>query len=103
MGDLPHGLGHLGNAYARHGLKSEARAVVPKLKEHVDRTGIGRYEIALVYAGLREYDKAFGWLESAFQVRDKGLTYLKIDPCLDPLRSDQRFAPLIQRVGIPAS
>ncbi|HET8966036.1 MAG TPA: tetratricopeptide repeat protein, partial [Candidatus Acidoferrum sp.] len=103
MGDAPHGLGHLGNAYARRGLKSEARAVVPKLKEHVDKTGVGRYEIALVYAGLQENDKAFEWLESAFQVRDKGLTYLKVDPCLDSLRSDERFTPLLQRVGIPTS
>jgi tetratricopeptide (TPR) repeat protein len=102
MGNVPHGLGHLGNAYARHGRKAEARAVVPRLKEHVDKTGVGRYEIALIYAGLQENDKAFEWLESAYQVRDKGLTYLKIDPCLDPLRSDQRFAPLVQRVGIPS-
>jgi TolB-like protein/Tfp pilus assembly protein PilF len=101
MGNVPHGLGHLGNAYARRGLKAEARAVVPKLKEHVDKTGVGRYEIALIYAALEENDKAFEWLESAYQVRDKGLTYLKVDPCLDPLRSDQRFAPLVQRVGIP--
>ena len=48
-------------------------------------------------------DKAFEWLESAFQVRDKGLTYIKVDPCLDPLRSDVRFAPLVHRVGIPGS
>jgi len=101
LGEAPHALGHLGNAYARRGLKAEAHAVVPKLKDHVDKTGIGRYEIALVYAGLQENDKAFEWLESAFQVRDKGLTYIKVDPCLDPLRSDVRFAPLVQRVGIP--
>jgi len=103
MGNVPHGLGHLGNAYARHGRKSEARAVVPRLKEHVDKTGVGRYEIALIYAGLQENDKAFEWLESAYQVRDKGLTYLKVDPCLDPLRADSRFASLMQRVGIPTS
>jgi TolB-like protein/Tfp pilus assembly protein PilF len=103
LGEAPHALGHLGNAYARRGLKAEAHAVVPKLKDHVDRTGIGRYEIALVYAGLQENDKAFEWLESAFQVRDKGLTYIKVDPCLDPLRSDVRFAPLVQRIGIPTS
>jgi hypothetical protein len=92
----------LGNAYARHCRKAEARAVVPRLKEHVDKTGVGRYEIALIYAGLQENDKAFEWLESAYQVRDKGLTYLKIDPCLDSLRSDRLFAPLGRRVGIPS-
>jgi len=103
MGNVPHGLGHLGNAYARSGRKAEATAIVPKLKEHVDKTGVGRYEIALVYAGLEEKDKAFEWLENAYQSRDKGLTYLKIDPCLDPLRSDARFAALIERVSIPKS
>jgi TolB-like protein/Tfp pilus assembly protein PilF len=103
MGNVPHGLGHLGNAYARSGRKAEATAIVPKLKEHVDKTGVGRYEIALVYAGLQEKDKAFEWLENAYQSRDKGLTYLKIDPCLDPLRSDARFTALIERVGIPKS
>ena len=85
----------------RHGRKAEARAVVPRLKEHVDKTGVGRYEIALIYAGLQENDKAFEWLESAYQLRDKGLTYL-IDLCLDSLRSDRRFAPFGRRVGIPS-
>src|SRR5262245_40805892 len=33
LGEAPHALGHLGNAYARRGLKSEAHAVVPKLKD----------------------------------------------------------------------
>jgi TolB-like protein/Tfp pilus assembly protein PilF len=102
LGDAPHALGHIGNAYARQGRIAEARAILPKLKEHIDKTGIGRYEIALVYAGLKENDSAFEWLEKAFQVRDKGLTYLKIDPCLDPLRADPRFQDLIKRVGIPA-
>ena len=102
LGDAPHALGHAGNAYARQGHIVEARAILPKLKEHIDKTGIGRYEIALIYAGLKENDNAFEWLEKAFQARDKGLTYLKIDPCLDPLRSDPRFQELIKRVGIPS-
>ena len=102
LGDAPHALGHMGNAYARQGRIAEARAILPKLEEHIEKTGIGRYEIALVYAGLKENDKAFEWLEKAFQVRDKGLTYLKIDPCLDPLRSDPRLQNLIKRVGLPS-
>jgi tetratricopeptide (TPR) repeat protein len=101
IGDMPHALGHMGNALARQGRVREAEDAIEKLKRHIASDGIGRYEVALVYAGLRQNDNAFEWLEKAFQVHDKGLTYLKVDPCLDPLRSDPRFAALVKRVGIP--
>jgi TolB-like protein len=101
LGDQPHALGHMGNAYARMGQPAEARALIAKLEDHVQKTGIGRYEIAIVYAGLGDKDDAFAWLDKAFDAHDKGLTYLKIDPCVDPLRSDPRFADLLQRVGLP--
>jgi tetratricopeptide (TPR) repeat protein len=102
LGDQPHALGHMGNAYARMGQAAEARAMISELQKQVENTGLGRYEIALVYAGLGEKDEAFAWLEKSFAARDKGLTYLKIDPCLDPLRSDSRFQDLVRRVGLPA-
>ncbi len=102
LGDQPHALGHMGNTYARMGRAADARQMISKLEEHVQKDGLGRYEIALVYAGLGEKDAAFAWLEKSFAARDKGLTYLKIDPCLDPLRSDQRFQDLIRRVGLPS-
>ena len=101
LGDKPHALGHMGNAYARMGKVTEARGTISKLQEHVHKSGIGRYEIALVYAGLGERDEAFAWLEKAYDARDKGLTYLKVDPCVDPLRSDARFDGLVRRVGLP--
>jgi TolB-like protein/Flp pilus assembly protein TadD len=101
LGDQPHALGHIGNAYARMGRKADAREMISELQKHVQNTGVGRYEIALVYAGLGEKDEAFAWLEKSFAARDKGLTYLKIDPCLDPLRSDSRFQGLVRRVGLP--
>jgi TolB-like protein len=101
LGDQPHALGHMGNVYGRMERVGEARATISRLEEHVQKNGIGRYEIALVYAGLGEKDAAFTWLEKSYDVRDKGLTYLKIDPCMDPLRSDPRFARLVRRVGLP--
>jgi TolB-like protein len=100
LGDHAHPLGHLGNVYARAGRVAEARAIIPRLEEQVRERGIGAYEIALVYAGLGENDQAFEWLEKAYSMRNKGLTYLKIDPCLDPLRSDPRFTNLLSRVGL---
>jgi hypothetical protein len=83
------------------GRVAEARGTISKLEEHVQKNGIGGYEIALVYAGLGEKDEAFAWLEKSLAAHDKGLTYLKIDPCVDPLRSDVRFDGLVRRVGLP--
>ncbi|HMD99714.1 MAG TPA: winged helix-turn-helix domain-containing protein [Terriglobia bacterium] len=101
LGDHPHVLGHMGNACARAGRVTEARSAVAKLKEHVQIDGLGTYEIALAYAWLGEKDAAFAWLERAYAVRDKGLTSIKIDPCLDLLRSEPRFRDLVRRVGLP--
>jgi hypothetical protein len=78
----------------------EAHAIIAKLIRHVSKDEIGRYEIALVYAGLGDKDDAFAWLEEAYKTHSEGLTNLKIDPCLDPLRSDPRFADLLRRTGL---
>lgn len=99
-GNGPDSLGHLGNAYARAGQVGAARTTIAQLQEHVQKNGVGRYEIALVYAGLGKKQEAFKWLEEAYDAHDVGLLYLKIDPCLDPLRSDPRFDNLMRRVGL---
>jgi TolB-like protein len=100
LGDKPHALGHLGNAYARAGKVDAARKTIAQLEEHVRKEGLGRYEIALVYAGLGERSEAFKWLEESYKAHDEGLTNLRIDPCLDPLRSDPRFDGLLRQVGL---
>ena len=100
IGDLPHPLGHMGNAYARAGQIEKANQMITKLRLYVAKDRVGTYEIALVYAGLGRKDEAFAWLEKAYQVHDKGLTFLKMDPCVDPLRSDPRFYNLMRRVGL---
>ena len=54
----------------------------------------------LVHAGLGEKDRAFEWLERAYQERSTVLAYLRLDPRLAPLRSDPRFSALLRRVGV---
>jgi TolB-like protein/Tfp pilus assembly protein PilF len=97
----PDSLGHLGNAYARAGQTAEAIKAIGRLQDQVRKNGVGRYEIALIYTGLGKKQEAFQWLEEAYKAHDVGLIYLKIDPCLDPLRSDPRFDDLVHRVGLP--
>ena len=99
-GTRPQANGHLGNMYARENKVDDAMELISHLEDSVRTEGVGRYEIALVYAGLGKKDEAFKWLEEAYKARDEGLTYLKIDPCLDPLRSDPRFNDLLSRVGL---
>ena len=59
------------------------------------------YEIATMYADLGDKDQAFRWLNTAYQERDGSLLGLKTDFQLDPIRSDPRFAELVQKVGLP--
>ncbi len=99
-GNGPYALGHLGNVYARAGRTAVAKRIIQKLKKNVLKDGVGRYEIALVYAGLGEKNQAFKWLDAAYRAHDVGLVYLKVDPCLNPLRSDPRFTVLLQREGL---
>ena len=49
----------------------------------------------------RQYDQAFACLDRAFQERDERMVWLKVDPKLDTLRSDPRFAELLRRLRFP--
>jgi len=53
----------------------------------------------MVYVGLGEAERAFEWLERAYQEHD-WIGTLKVAPVWDPLRSDPRFQTLLQKVGL---
>ena len=58
------------------------------------------YQIAATYAGLGEKDRAFEWLEKAYDERSDWLVNLKVEQRFDGLRSDPRFADLLRRVNL---
>jgi len=60
------------------------------------------YWMALIYAGLKENDTAFRWLETAREERSPMLTFVKMDPRVDNLRSDPRFDDLMRRMKLSA-
>jgi serine/threonine-protein kinase len=90
-----------GYVYALSGKKDEALKVIDELKELSKRKYVSSYNVAMIYIGLKEKDRAFEWLENAYQERSDLLVYLKVEPRLDSLRSDPRFADLVRRVGLP--
>lgn len=52
------------------------------------------------YLGVGDNEKAFTWLEKAYQEQSNMLQFLKVHPYFDPIRSDPRFAGLLHRVGL---
>ena len=57
------------------------------------------YSVAKVYASLGEKEQAFTWLEKAYNERHPDFIELKVEPSLDNLHDDFRFADLLRRVG----
>lgn len=57
--------------------------------------------IAMVHIGLGDTDRAFEWLQKGLEARDWQMALLKVEPAFDGLRSDPRFAALVERVGLP--
>lgn len=90
-----------GHIYAVSGNKLAAEKVIAELmKESVHRY-VNLYELALIYIGLGQNDQAFESLERAFRERSDQLIYMAVDPRVDSVRADGRFAGLVRRVGIP--
>jgi adenylate cyclase len=57
--------------------------------------------MALMIAPTGNREKAFAWLERAFEERSVNIPFLKVHPLLDTLHSDPRFQNLVRRVGFP--
>jgi len=93
-------IGYLGYAYAVTGKRAEAQKVLDELQEQSKRRYVSPWLIALIYTGLGNKDQAFIWLEKAYEDRSVNLMYLKVEPILDPLRSDPRYADLMRRMNL---
>jgi TolB-like protein/lipoprotein NlpI len=61
------------------------------------------YQVAQVYAVRGEKEKAFEWLQIAFDNHDTGMLALLVDPLLRSLSDDPRYKNLIARMAFPAT
>ena len=57
-------------------------------------------EIARVYAFRGEKDRAFEWLERAYDARDQDLYFIKGDPLLKKLEGDPRYKAFLRKMNL---
>jgi TolB-like protein/tetratricopeptide (TPR) repeat protein len=103
LNDDPFVLGLLGHAYASSGNKTEALKILDQLKELAKQRYISAYSFAIVYVGLDDKAEALHWLERCYQDHaGSEIAWIRVDPLVDPLRSDPRFEALAEKI-VPAT
>ena len=96
----PRLMGALGHSYALMGRRREALEMVHELAALSQRRYVSPFDTALIYMALGEKEKAFEWLDVALAQRCYELTWLKVDPRWDSLRSDPRCLSAIHAIGL---
>ena len=92
----------LTHAYAIMGWKAKAIKILREWQRQSETSYVSPYMIATVYTSLGDKDKAFEYLEKAYQERSSDLPYfLRADLRVDNLRSDPRFQDLMRRMNFP--
>jgi Tfp pilus assembly protein PilF len=91
----------LAHGYIAIAKRAEAEKILYDLLNQSKKGYVSPYMIATIYAGLGDKQKAFSFLEKAYQERSPDIPYfLKADLRLDQLRSDPRFRDLMHHVGL---
>ena len=92
----------LAAAKAQSGDKNAAMQMLAELEELSRHRYVSSYDRALLYLSLGDHSEAIRWLEQAIADKEGlNITWIKVDPLLDPLRGDPRFEALVQKVVGP--
>jgi tetratricopeptide (TPR) repeat protein len=82
--------------FAKSGWNGYLRLVIAESSPLKERNWVK----AKAYVELGEKDKAFAELNEAYRNRESTLSWLKVEPQWDPLRSDPRYQDLLRKMGL---
>jgi serine/threonine-protein kinase len=93
-------LSGLGYTYAVTGRRNEAAKIIEQLKEQAGRRYVSPYQFAVIYSGLGDRRQALDFLEKAADERFNWIVFLSVEPQFETLRSEPRFAALLNRIHL---
>jgi TolB-like protein/Flp pilus assembly protein TadD len=100
MGNHPSSVSDLARAYVLSGNIAEARNILRECLRQAASESFPPKQISDVYLALGDRDSALKWLAKAVDARDVDLR-LTTDPGYDTIRSDPRFAHILQEARLP--
>ena len=103
FGGNPHSRALRSLILAMAGKTEEAKTILNELNERPKLDPMALICSAESWSVLGEKDKAFQFLEAAYQDRVSLLIYLDVRPTFNNIRSDPRFADLRRRIGLPGA
>lgn len=89
----------LSHIYDTQGWMPYWRARIGALQPYANQECVP-YELATGYIRLGDYDHAFSFLKQTADQHCVEILWLKVDPVLDPIRSDPRFDGLLRRINL---
>jgi tetratricopeptide (TPR) repeat protein len=89
-----------GLAHAMSGHPRDATTALETLVTTSKQRYVPATYIAILHAAMGNTNAAFEWLEKAYAERADGLTLINVEPMVDGLRSDPRFAAFVARIGL---
>ena len=88
----------LAYAYAKAGKKAEFEETLEQLKRH-PAYDLVAYRLGAAYGALGDKDRALSLIEKSYRLRSDFLSWLKVDPTMDPLRQEPRFKQLMHKLN----
>jgi tetratricopeptide (TPR) repeat protein len=92
---------HLAYGCTCAGKLDEAHRILDELTTISKKQYTSAHDLATIYAALGDKDKALDLLEQSFQERAYRLAWMKVDPQVDSLRSEPRFAAILKAMKMP--
>ena len=94
-------VGGLGHAYGIAGEYDKARKVLKEMLDHLENCYVPPVQIAFVYAGLGENEKALNMLDLAYEQQSWEIAFMRTEPWFDNFHDHPRFKALLDKVGFP--
>jgi adenylate cyclase len=99
-GKNPFILGKLGYLYGVVGKREKAQEILDEVLQRSKKGYLSPMMVGSIYTGLGDKEKAFEWLEKAYEERDPRAYPIKTVASYRSLHSDPRFTALLKKMGL---